>query len=180
MAKERGVDPVEAMIDLALEADFERFFIQYGLPMADADVLEVMRHPHCVMTFSDSGAHVSQIADFAVHTQLLAEWVKDKQALPIEEAVNKITHSLAEAWGFTDRGLLKEGMVADINVIDMDTISPGMLKLVHDLPAGGRRLVQKPEGYRATIVAGQVFMRNGEHTGVLPGQSLRGLLAGQS
>ncbi len=177
VATERGVDPVEAMIDLALEADFERYFIQYGLPMAEADVLEAMRHPHCVMTFSDSGAHVSQIADFAVHTQLLAEWVKDKQAMPVEEAVNKITRSLAEAWGFTDRGLLKPGYVADINVIDMNTISPGMPKLVHDLPAGGRRLVQKPEGYRATIIAGQVFMRDGEHTGALPGKLLRGPLA---
>ncbi len=177
VAKERGVDPVEAMIDLALEADFERYFIQYGLPMAEADVLEAMRHPHCVMTFSDSGAHVSQIADFAMHTQLLAEWVKDKQAMPVEEAVNKITRSLAEAWGFTDRGLLQPGYVADINVIDMNTISPGMPTLVHDLPAGGRRLVQKPEGYRATIIAGQVFMRNGEHTGALPGKLLRGPLA---
>jgi N-acyl-D-aspartate/D-glutamate deacylase len=177
VATERGVDPVEAMIDLALEADFERYFIQYGLPMAEADVLEAMRHPHCVMTFSDSGAHVSQIADFAVHTQLLAEWVKDKQAMPVEEAVNKITRSLAEAWGFTDRGLLKAGYVADINVINMNTISPGMPKLLHDLPAGGRRLVQKPEGYRATIIAGQVFMRNGEHTGALPGKLLRGPLA---
>jgi N-acyl-D-aspartate/D-glutamate deacylase len=177
VATERGVDPVEAMIDLALEADFERYFIQYGLPMAEADVLEAMRHPHCVMTFSDSGAHVSQIADFAVHTQLLAEWVKDKQAMPVEEAVNKITRSLAEAWGFTDRGLLQPGYVADINVIDMNTISPGMPKLLHDLPAGGRRLVQKPEGYRATIIAGQVFMRNGEHTGALPGKLLRGPLA---
>jgi N-acyl-D-aspartate/D-glutamate deacylase len=177
VAKERGIDPVEAMIDLALEADFERYFIQYGLPMAEADVLEAMRHPHCVMTFSDSGAHVSQIADFAMHTQLLAEWVKDKQAMPVEEAVNKITRSLAEAWGFNDRGLLKEGMVADINVIDMNTISPGMPKLIHDLPAGGRRLVQKPEGYRATIIAGKVFMRNGEHTGALPGKLLRGPLA---
>jgi N-acyl-D-amino-acid deacylase len=177
VARERGVDPVEAMIDLALEADFERFFIQYGLPIAEADVLEAMRHPHCVMTFSDSGAHVSQIADFAVHTQLLAEWVNDKKALPVEEAVHMITQSLAEAWGFADRGLLKEGMVADINVIDMNAISPGMPKLVTDLPAGGRRLVQRPEGYRATIVAGQVFMRDGQHTGVLPGKLLRGPLA---
>ena len=177
VAAERGVDPVEVMIDLALDSNLDRFFIQYGTHIADADVLQAMRHPNTVMTFSDSGAHVSQLADFAVHTQLLADWVGARKALPLEEAVHMITRAPATAWGFADRGLLQEGMVADINVIDTDKLAPGMPKLVTDLPAGGRRLIQKPEGYRATIVAGQVLMRDGEHTGALPGRLLRGPLA---
>ena len=177
VAKERGVDPVEAMIDLALESDFERFFIQYSKNSSDEDILAVLRHPLTLMTFSDSGAHVSQIADFAIQSQLLAYWVRERKAISLEDAVRMMTLAPATAWGFADRGLLKEGMVADINVFNPDTLMPGMPKLVTDLPAGGRRLIQKPDGYRATIVAGKVLMRDGQHTGALPGRLLRGPLA---
>ena len=121
MAAARGVTPVEAMIDLALETDLAQLFIQPSLYPQDPDVLlAVMRHPRTVMTFSDSGAHLSQIADASIHTHLLGHWVRDRQEFTLEEAVRMLTLAPAMAWGFADRGLLREGMVADVNVFDPD------------------------------------------------------------
>ena len=177
IARERGVDPAEAMIDLALERDLERFFIH---PVANEDqdtVLEMMRHPRAVVTFSDSGAHVSQIIDSSLQTHLLSHWVRAKQAFTLEQAVRMLTLVPATYWGFADRGLVREGFVADLIVFDPDTISPEMPEVVNDLPAGARRLVQRAAGITATIVNGEVLLRDGKHTGALPGQLLRGPLA---
>jgi len=177
IARERGVDPAEAMIDLALEKDLDRFFVH---PVANEDqdtVLEMMRHPRAVVTFSDSGAHVSQIVDSSLQTHLLSHWVRAKQAFTLEQAVRMLTLVPATYWGFADRGLVREGFVADLIVFDPDTISPEMPEVVNDLPAGARRLVQRARGIAATIVNGEVLMRDGKHTGALPGQLLRGPLA---
>ncbi len=177
IARERGVDPAEAMIDLALERDLERFFIH---PVANEDqdtVLEMMLHPRAVVTFSDSGAHVSQIIDSSLQTHLLSHWVRAKQAFTLEQAVRMLTLVPATHWGFADRGLVREGFAADLIVFDPDTISPEMPEVVNDLPAGARRLVQRARGIAATIVNGEVLLRDGKHTGALPGQLLRGPLA---
>ena len=177
LARERGVDPAEAMIDLALERDLERFFIH---PVANEDqdtVLEMMRHPRAVVTFSDSGAHVSQIIDSSLQTHLLSHWVRAKQAFTLEQAVRMLTLVPATHWGFADRGLVREGFAADLIVFDPDTISPEMPEVANDLPAGARRLVQRARGIAATIVNGEVLLRDGKHTGALPGQLLRGPLA---
>jgi N-acyl-D-amino-acid deacylase len=177
IARERGVDPAEAMIDLALEKDLDRFFVH---PVANEDqdtVLEMMRHPRAVVTFSDSGAHVSQIVDSSLQTHLLSHWVRAKQAFTLEQAVRMLTLVPATYWGFADRGLVREGFVADLIVFDPDTISPEMPEVVNDLPAGARRLVQRARGIAATIVNGEVLLRDGKHTGALPGRLLRGPLA---
>ena len=177
IARERGVDPAEAMIDLALERDLERFFIH---PVANEDqdtVLEMMRHPRAIVTFSDSGAHVSQIIDSSLQTHLLSHWVRAKQAFTLEQAVRMLTLVPATHWGFADRGLVREGFAADLIVFDPDTISPELPEVVNDLPAGARRLVQRARGIAATIVNGEVLLRDGKHTGALPGQLLRGPLA---
>ena len=177
IARERGVDPAEAMIDLALEKDLDRFFVH---PVANEDqdtVLEMMRHPRAVVTFSDSGAHVSQIVDSSLQTHLLSHWVRAKQAFTLEQAVRMLTLVPATYWGFADRGLVREDFVADLIVFDPDTISPEMPEVVNDLPAGARRLVQRARGITATIVNGEVLLRDGKHTGALPGQLLRGPLA---
>jgi N-acyl-D-aspartate/D-glutamate deacylase len=136
-----------------------------------------MRHPRSVMTFSDSGAHVSQIADFSIQTHLLAYWVRERQEFTLEEAVRMLTLAPSSAWGFHDRGLLREGMRADINVFDPSTIGPEMPTVVNDLPGGARRLVQRASGFKSTIVNGGVLIRDGEHTGAYPGRLLRGSLA---
>jgi len=177
MAVERGVSPAECMLDLALEHDFKLFFRQ---PLANEnqdDALALMKHPRSMVTFSDSGAHVSQIMDSSLQTHLLSHWVRSEEAFTLEEAVRLITFDTATNWGFHDRGLLREGLVADITVFDPDTVAPKMPEVAHDLPGGSKRLKQFAHGMLATVVAGEVVLKDNQHTGALPGQLLRGPLA---
>ncbi len=170
-------DPVDVIIDVALEKKLKQFFLQ---PIANENqehVLEMMKHPRAVVTFSDSGAHVSQIMDSSLQTHLLSYWVREKQALTLEEAVRMLSFVPASHWRLTDRGLLREGYAADVIVFDPERIAPAMPELVYDLPAGARRLKQKSTGLLATVVNGEVLLRNNEHTGALPGQLLRGSYA---
>jgi N-acyl-D-aspartate/D-glutamate deacylase len=180
VARARQVDPVEAMIDLALETDFEQFFVQTFAPFDVAAVRAAMKHPRTVPTFSDSGAHVSQICDSSIQTHLLAYWVRRRGDFTLEEAVRMLTLAPARAWGFADRGLLREGMVADMNVFDPDRVAPAMPTLVHELPAAQPRIEQKAVGFRATIVGGRVTQRDGEPTGELPGVLIRGGVNGSA
>jgi N-acyl-D-aspartate/D-glutamate deacylase len=174
IARERGVHPVEAFIDLAVESEFEQLFIQPSLyPQDEGVLLRALRHPRAVMTFSDSGAHLSQIADSSIHTHLLGYWVRERREFSLEEAVRMITFAPALAWGFPDRGLVREGMAADLNVLDPESVGPAVPTLVDDLPAGGRRLEQRSAGFLATVVGGQVTIRDGRHTGATPGRLLR-------
>jgi N-acyl-D-amino-acid deacylase len=178
VARTRGVSPARAMIELALETDLAQLYIQPSLYPQDPEVLlEVLRHPRTVMTFSDSGAHLSQIADSSIHTYLLGHFVRDRQLFGLEEAVRMITLAPALAWGFADRGLLREGLTADINIFDPATIAPAVPRVVNDLPAGGKRLEQRSVGFAATLVNGVVTIRNGEPTGDSPGRLLRNRLA---
>ena len=177
VARERGQHPAATMIDLALEKNLDLFFLQ---PVANEDqdaALELMRHPRSVTTFSDSGAHVSQLMDSSLQTHLLSHWVRTKRAFTLEQAVRMITLVPATLWGFADRGLIREGMAADLMVFDPDTIAAEMPEVVDDLPAGARRLVQRTRGIAATVVNGEVLLRDGKHTGALPGRLLRGPLA---
>jgi N-acyl-D-aspartate/D-glutamate deacylase len=174
VATHRGVHPAEAMIDLCVESHGDQLFIQPSrYPQDEAVLLRALRHPRAVMTFSDSGAHLSQIADSSIHTHLLGYWVRDRREFTLEEAVRMITFAPALAWGFSDRGLLRPGMAADVNVFDPDTVGPVVPRLVGDLPAGGLRLEQRSEGFLATLVNGRVTIRNGETTGETPGRLLR-------
>jgi N-acyl-D-amino-acid deacylase len=177
VARERGQHPAETMIDLALAKDLDLFFLQ---PVANEDqdyALELMRHPRAVVTFSDSGAHVSQLMDSSLQTHLLYHWVRRKQAFTLEQAVRMLTLVPATLWGFADRGLIREGMAADLVVFDPETIAAEMPEVVDDLPSGARRLVQRTRGIAATVVNGEVLLRDGKHTGALPGQLLRGPIA---
>jgi N-acyl-D-amino-acid deacylase len=173
LARQKNTHPVDLMIDMALERDLKFFMIQPIANEDQAEALELMKHPRSVVTFSDSGAHVSQIMDSSLQTHLLSHWVRDKQAFTLEEAVKLITCDTATQFGFHDRGLLREGMAADIVVFDADTVGPRMPEVVCDLPAGARRLKQKCDGMMATIVNGQVLLRDNEPTGNLPGKLLR-------
>jgi N-acyl-D-aspartate/D-glutamate deacylase len=177
IAGELRKDPVEVFIDLALAKHLKQFFLQ---PLANEDqdhTLAMIKHPRSVVTFSDSGAHVSQIMDSSLQTHLLSYWVREQQAITLEEAVRMLSFVPASYWGLTGRGLLREGWAADVVIFNPDTIAPMMPELTYDLPAGARRLKQKATGILATIVNGQVVLRNNEHTGALPGQLLRGPLA---
>ena len=181
LAAQRNVDPVEVMMDLALESDFNQLFMQFDIatvPKNEAEALATLRHPRTVMTFSDSGAHVSLIMDSSIHTHLLAYWVRERKAFTLEEGVKMITLTPAMAWGFTDRGLLRQGCIADINVFDPAKIAPEIPTIENDLPTGARRLKQKSTGILATIISGKVAFRNGEHSGALNGKLLRSTAAG--
>jgi N-acyl-D-amino-acid deacylase len=179
IARERSCDPVQVMIDLGLETDFNVFFLQ---PIANEDqdiALDLMKLPHAVVTFSDSGAHVSQLMDSSLQTHLLAHWVRERQAFTLEQAVRMLTLVPATQWGFANRGLIRQGMAADLVVFDPATIAAEMPEVVRDLPAGAKRLTQRCRGVAATVVNGQVLLRDGKHTGALPGRLLRGPLAQQ-
>ncbi len=181
LAAQRNVDPVEVMMDLAVESNFNQLFMQFDIatvPKSEAEALKTLRHPRTVMTFSDSGAHVSLIMDSSIHTHLLAYWVRERKAFSLEEGVKMITLTPAMAWGFTDRGLLRQGCIADINVFDPATIAPEIPTIENDLPTGARRLKQKSTGIMATIIAGKVAFRYGDHTGALGGKLLRSTAGG--
>ncbi len=173
LARQKNTHPVDLMIDMALERDLKFFMIQPIANENQGEALELMKHPRSVVTFSDSGAHVSQIMDSSLQTHLLSHWVREKQAFTLEEAVKLITNDTATQFGFHDRGLLREGMAADIVLFDPDTVGPHMPEVVCDLPAGAKRLKQTADGMRATVVGGQVVLKDNIHTGALPGRVLR-------
>jgi N-acyl-D-aspartate/D-glutamate deacylase len=179
IAAEQNKDPVEVFIDLSLDKGLKQFFIQPLVNENEEYALEMIKHPRAVVTFSDSGAHVSQIMDSSLQTHLLSYWVRKKQAVTLEEAVRMLSFVPSSHWGLNGRGLLREGWQADVVIFNPDTVAPMMPELVFDLPAGARRLKQKATGIMATVVNGEVVLRNNEHTGALPGRLLRGPLAGR-
>lgn len=176
IAKQRGIDPIDAFIDLALEHHLKLFFIQPSFNQSQEAVLAMLRHPYTCCTFSDAGAHVATTLS-PIHGHLLGHWVRNAKALPMEEAIRKITFDIAKFWGIEQRGWLHEGYHADVTIFDPETVSPSMPELVYDLPSGAPRIKQKTDGIKATIVNGQVLMRDNEHTGAYPGRLLRGPLA---
>ena len=179
IAAARRMDPAEVMIDCALESNFDQFFMQPIGNQRLEDQLAVLKHPRTLMTLSDSGAHVSQIADAWIQTYLLAYWVRHLEAISLEEAVRMLTLAPATAWGFFNRGHLREGMVADINIFNPTTVAPLLPTVKSDLPGGAARLEERSVGFLATIVAGEIVIDDGEHTGSMPGRVLRGPLAAQ-
>jgi N-acyl-D-aspartate/D-glutamate deacylase len=161
------------MIRLAVETDLDQFFVQTLAPFDESEATEVMRHRDVIMGFSDSGAHVSQMSDASIYTYCLAHLVRDRGEFTFEEAIRMMTLAPARAWGFHDRGMVREGLVADLNVVDPATVAPMMPTVEHDLPGGEVRVSQKAVGIAATIVGGRVTLRYGQHTGEFPGKLLR-------
>jgi N-acyl-D-aspartate/D-glutamate deacylase len=129
-----------------------------------------------VMGIADGGAHVCTVCDASSPTFLLTHWARDRkrgERLPLEFVVAKHTRATAHAYGLRDRGVLAPGMRADLNVIDFDRLGLKRHEVVYDLPAGGKRLIQRAQGYRHTFVAGVETLQADEHTGALPGRLLR-------
>jgi len=126
---------------------------------------------------SDGGAHCGLICDASMPTTNLSHWARDREAgkkLPLEMLIRKQTKDTAETYGLFDRGEIKPGMLADINIIDFEELNVSHPKMIHDLPLGGRRLVQDATGYIATIKSGEIISENGKATGLLPGNLIRG------
>jgi N-acyl-D-amino-acid deacylase len=174
LAAQRGTTPVDVMIDESLARDFDLYFAQ---PFANLNLDAVrtfLEHPNTVIGIADTGAHVSQLLDSSITTHLLSYWVRTKGAFTWEQAVRMLTFDPATTWGLRERGLLREGMVADLTVFDPERVNQRLPETAYDQPGGVRRLVQKADGYLATVVGGQVLLRDGVHTGALPGRVLRG------
>lgn len=172
----RGRDPVEVMIDMAV-SNFDTLYFQHFTPFDHDAVKAAMAHPLTVTGFSDAGAHVGQISDASLPTYLLAHWVRNRQDFSFEEAIRMLSLEPARVWGFHDRGLIREGMIADLNVLDPETVAPRLPTVVSDLPAGQRRFEQTADGFMATVVAGRITQSAGQPTGELSGQLLRGPLS---
>jgi N-acyl-D-aspartate/D-glutamate deacylase len=151
-------------------------FLNYAEGSLDA-CHAMMTHPDAVPGLSDGGAHVGTICDGSLPTSNLTLWTRDRTRgprLPLERVIRMQTRSTAEAIGLLDRGLVAPGYRADLNVIDYDQLQLSAPEVTYDMPAGGRRLMQRAKGYVATIVAGEVTYREGQPTGALPGRVLRG------
>jgi len=180
IAQRQGRDPAEVAYDMLLENDGKTIMYRPLSNYAYGDletVREMITHPNSLIGLGDGGAHVGVLSDASALTYLLTHWTRDRTRgpkFPLEWAIKRLTHDNAAAIGLEDRGLLKVGRRADINVIDYDNLRLHPPHVVYDLPAGGRRMLQRTTGYDATIVAGQVVHRNGEATGALPGRLVRG------
>ena len=180
LAKRSGIPPMQLILDHLCSDDgnamiYAPFFnYSYGdLSMA----YEAHLHPHTRMGLSDAGAHCGAICDGGMPTFMLTHWTRDRTRgprLPLEFIVHRQTRQTAEFYGLHDRGLISAGMRADINIIDYENLGFDMPRMVFDLPAHGRRLVQRARGYRATFVNGIQTIDNDEFTGELPGRLIRG------
>jgi len=180
LATERGLTPEEVALDHMLTRDGRGMlylpFLNYATGSLDPSY-EMMTHGDTVLGLSDGGAHVGTICDGSFPTSNLTHWTRDRTrgpTLPLEQVVRMQTRKTAEAVGLLDRGLVSPGYRADLNVIDYERLRLAAPEVAHDLPAGGRRLVQRAAGYVATVVRGEVTYRDGVATGALPGRLLRG------
>lgn len=175
IAADAGVDAPSLAYDLQLEeagrALFYSPFANYAHANLDA-CEQLISHPESLLSLGDGGAHVGLIADSSTTTFMLTHWVRRKGKL-LEWAVRKLTGEPAQMLGLSDRGFVREGLKADLNVIDLNRLAILAPSMVADLPAGGSRFVQGAEGYVATILSGQVVARNGRSTGELPGRLVR-------
>ncbi|GAA0470815.1 amidohydrolase family protein [Parasphingorhabdus litoris] len=177
-AAAKGCSPQEIAYDRLLETEGKGLFLaalgNYENAKLDS-AHEMLSHPHCIPGLGDGGAHYGAICDASYSTYLLTQFVQKPGELQFDlaEAVHMLSHKAAKAVGLPDRGLLKPGAKADLNVIDLQGLKLHLPEIVHDLPAGGQRLHQRATGYDATIVSGEVIRRFDQSTGARPGQLIR-------
>jgi N-acyl-D-aspartate/D-glutamate deacylase len=181
IAAARGQDPLSTMYDLMLESDAGAMLMLPFFNYAEGDhsaIYEMMQSPAAVSGLSDGGAHCGLICDASYPTFLLTHWARDRHRGPkfsLEYVIRKQTLDTATLFGLSDRGVIQVGKRADLNVIDMEALTLDSPRMVYDLPAGGRRLIQGASGYDATVVNGMVTRRHGVDTGARPGRLLRGV-----
>ena len=179
IAQKLELDVMEVMYNLLIQGEGKELFYQPlgGYHTYDLEPQKkLLEHPNVLFGLSDGGAHCGVIADAGMPTFIMTHWGRDRtrgDKLSLEFIVKSLTSSTAEAFGMFDRGYLKEGLIADINIIDFNSLKLHRPEAIFDLPAGGRRLVQRPEGYEMTIKAGEIIFDNGTHTGALPGKLIR-------
>lgn len=173
IAAEQKRRPLDVFLDLCIEDNMDTLFLTILANGDEVAAGEILKAPHTLIGLSDAGAHAALECGYGFTTHLLGHWVRDKKLMPIEEAIRKLSSMLTDQIGLTDRGRLKTGQMADLNIFDPATVKMLHPVAVNDFPAGARRYIQKAEGISHTIVNGNVLMENGEHTGTYPGGLLR-------
>lgn len=175
-----GATPDEFLYDLLLDDDGSRLLyipiMNYARGNLD-DVREMLTSPNAMFGLSDAGAHCNSICDGSFPTTAITHWTRDRtrgDRLSLEFVVHQQTQRTAQHVGWTDRGVITPGKLADLNIIDLDRLTLHPPELIADLPAGGTRLMQAAEGYVATIKRGEVIAENGTLTGARPGRLQRG------
>jgi N-acyl-D-aspartate/D-glutamate deacylase len=180
VAAREGRSPEDVLYDLMLERDGRALLFYPVLNYAGCTaepIREMILHPRSVLGLGDGGAHCGIVCDASMTTFMLTHWARDRRRgprIPLETAVRALTHDPARLYGLDDRGLVRPGLKADLNVIDLGALRLHPPEMAFDLPAGARRLLQRADGYVATLVAGQAVMREGAPTGRLPGRLVRG------
>ncbi len=181
VARERGTDAIDLLCDLSLRDDLEARFRMGVVNTDESEVQELLQHPATVLGLSDAGAHASQLCDACFSTHLLGRWVREREALSLEQAVHMLTARPAQVFGIADRGLLALGRPADVVVFDPARVGPSGLRRVNDLPGGADRLVADAHGIEAVIVNGVLLRERGKDVldahGALPGRLLRSAAA---
>jgi N-acyl-D-aspartate/D-glutamate deacylase len=179
MAEDAGVPTLEMIYDLMLE-DEGRALLYFPIynytEMSFDNVLTMMKHPLSIQGLSDGGAHVGTVCDSSFSTYLLTHWARDRsrgEKLPLADVVRRLSSDVADYCGMHDRGRLREGLKANINVIDYDSLRLHAPEMVQDLPAGGQRLLQAATGYTAVIVGGETVLENDQVTAARPGHLVR-------
>jgi N-acyl-D-aspartate/D-glutamate deacylase len=179
VAERTGRTPSEVAYDFLLEDEGRAFLFSPFANYAEFNLDhcgEMIAHKDCVMGLGDGGAHVGLISDASYATYLLTHWGRDRAngRFGLEFLIKRQAADTARAVGLNDRGTIERGMKGDLNIIDFDRLAVEAPTMAYDLPAGGKRLLQRASGYDATIVSGHIVYRNGEPTGVLPGKLVRG------
>ena len=172
-AQAEGIEPAEWLYDYFLGNNGNNLIYIPAANFTD-HIPELLTHPNTVSALGDGGAHVGSICDASANIYVITKWVKERKSFDLEKAIHLLTRQPAELYSLKDRGLIAPGFKADINVIDYEALSLKTPHIVHDLPAGGKRLLQNANGIVSTIVAGTVIYQSGEATGALPGKLIRG------
>jgi N-acyl-D-amino-acid deacylase len=178
IARREGRPEEEVLYDLLLRHDGRELVLftlgGYSHGSLD-DMKEMLLHPNSALGLSDGGAHCGVICDASAPTYMLSHWARDRtDGLPLEFVVKKMTRDTAHLYGLEDRGVLAPGFKADLNLVDLENLNLRLPEMVHDLPAGARRLIQRADGWKSTINSGEVTFLDGEHTDARPGRLIRG------
>ena len=173
IAAERGTDPVDTFLDIAIEDNLEMQFNYELFNSDESRIPELIKDPRTMIGLSDGGAHVDSICDAGYATYLLGTWVRDQEVMPLERAIQRITTEPAALFGITQRGRIAPGLAADFAIFDLSTVGSDKTgEMRYDLPGGGRRLVVPSRGMEYTIVNGEVLFESGKDTGSRNGMVL--------
>jgi N-acyl-D-amino-acid deacylase len=173
LAEAAGVHPVELIVDRLLESEGRELYNVWFFNRAADSLADYLQLDHVAPGLGDAGAHVGQICDADASTFFLTHWARERGAFSLPEAVRRLTSQPASVIRLKDRGQLKTGWFADVNVFDFDRLATRYPDYVYDFPGGKGRFIVQSEGYAATLVNGKVIAENGTHTGTRPGRVIR-------